>query len=190
MSGDTYLISRIGERYQDQPRVKEHYRFKSLYFRTICRAVNSYSLPVGSKLKMLGADSWDQACDMFKKLPGYSENLHRAGMRLELIDASLPFPECVHISNLRYGKTHAPRKPRKVEDSRISVVQLVRLIEVIHLKEIEGIKRISAKELHDIARNCLKIPRNKAIISSIRAIMDARGWKAWQTYDECWYERL
>lgn len=187
---NTYLTSRLGGRYLDQPRVKEHYRFKSLYYRAICRALKTHSLPEGDKLKMLGASSWDEAVTMLKSIPGYQENLARSAMRLELIDGSLPFPSCVHISNLRYGKIHGPKKLRKVKEGRIREDRLTEVVEVIDLTIREAGNRICAKKLHDIVRKALDIHTNVAIVDVIRAVMAARGWKAWQTYDECWYEKL
>lgn len=168
----------------------ECHKFYSAYCLLLKRALKTPYVPRGKKLDLFGAKSWGEAMGIMKNLEGFNTNLQRSGMRLEVINASLPMPELVHHSNLKYGKRYRPRKLRGVKLASMKEEAVRELVRVIDLAiEIDN-QRICAKKLHTIARKCLNMRTNAPIVNTIRIIMTAKGWKAWQTIDGCWYEKL
>lgn len=165
-------------------------RFRALYYSFLYRILKTKELPPGDKLEAIGFASWKDSVAFFKSLDGYKPNLNKAGVRLEVINASLSYPELVHSSNLRFVSY---RKVRKLDARKVVGIEKARferMREVIDLITETETARIPARKLHDIVRKCLNSKTNAPIVNAIREIMTARGWKCWATYDDCWYEKL
>lgn len=173
-----------GNQYDD-----DAHRTSALYIRFLKRVYKSRFIPRGDKLPLFGASSWKHASLILKQLEGYSPDLMGDGLRLEVVNASLPMPALVHYSNLRFGKRYAVRRLKPAKVANMDARRVEGLIEVIDLTLREVENRICAKKLHEIARKCLNMQANAPIVNTIRIIMAAKGWKAWQTFDGCYYER-